>query len=109
MDSEDQNVESTMMDTSVNRSGLIRIVKKDAASQTENDFHMIPQPPVWKLRDIDLQVKKACVKASVKCNMSIAMGPVTVQGVCEEMYDHHYYLTEEEAIQNDWSLSQYHE
>ena len=46
MDSEDQNVESNMMDTSVNQSGLIRIMKEDAASQTENDFHMIPQLPL---------------------------------------------------------------
>ena len=44
MDSEDQNVENSMMDTSVNRSGLIRIMKEDAASQTENDFHVIPSP-----------------------------------------------------------------
>ena len=44
MDSEDQNVESSMMDTSVNHSGLIRIMKEDAASQTENDFHVIPSP-----------------------------------------------------------------
>ena len=35
MDSEDQNVESSMMDTSVNHSGLIRIMKEDAASRTE--------------------------------------------------------------------------
>ena len=62
MDSEDQNLESSMMGTSVNWSGLIRIMKEDAASQTENDFHMIPQPPFRKLRDIDLRVKKACVK-----------------------------------------------
>ena len=46
MDSEDQNVESSMMDTRVNQSGLIRIMKEDAASQTENDFHMIPQLPL---------------------------------------------------------------
>ena len=46
MDSEDQNVESSMMDTSVNQSRLIRIMKEDAASQTENDFHMIPQLPL---------------------------------------------------------------
>ena len=102
MDSEDQNVESSMIDTSVNRSALIRIIKEDAASQTENDFHMIPQ-----LCDIDPQVKKARIKACVKCIMSTAMGPVAVQAVCEEMYDHHYYLSQEEAIQNDLSLSQY--
>ena len=59
MDSEDHSVESSMMDTSVNRSGLIRIMKEDAASQTENDFHMIPQPPIRKLRDIDPWVKKS--------------------------------------------------
>ena len=75
MDSEDQNVKSSMMYTSVNRSGLIRIMKEDAASQTENDFHMIPQPPIQNLRDIDLPVKKACIKASVKYNMSTTMGP----------------------------------
>ena len=108
MDSEDQNVESSMMDKSVNRSGLIEIMKEDAASQIENDFHMIPQPPIWKLRDTDPWVKKACIKASVKCNTSTAMGSVAAQAVCEEMYDHHYYLSKEEAIQNDPSLSQYH-
>ena len=75
MDSEDQNVKSSMMDTSVNRSGLIRIMKEDAASQTENDFHMISQSPIQKLRDIDRPVKKACIKASVKCVMSTTMGP----------------------------------
>ena len=109
MDSEDQNVESSMMDTSVNWSVLIRVMKEDAASQTENDFNMVHQSPIRKLRDIDLQVKKACIKACVKCNMSTAMGPVAVQAVCEEMYDHHYYLSKEEAIQNDPSLSQYRE
>ena len=109
MDSEDQNLESSMMGTSVNWSGLIRIMKEDAASQTENDFHMIPQPPIRKLRDIDPRVKKACIKASVKCNMSTAMGLVAVHAVCEEMYDHHYYLSKEEAIQNDPYFSQHHE
>ena len=108
MDSEDQNVESSMMDTSVNHSGLIRIMKEDAASQTENDFHVIPSP-VRKLCGIDLQVKKACIKASVKCNMSTAMGLVAVQTVCEEMYDHHYYLSKGETLQNDPFLSQYRE
>ena len=67
-------------------------MKEDAASQTENDFHMILQPPIRNLRDIDPQFKKACIKASVKY-MSTAMGPVTVQAVREEMYDHHYYLS----------------
>ena len=37
------------------------------------------------------------------------MGSVAAQAVCEEMYDHHYYLSKEEAIQNDPSLSQYRE
>ena len=98
MDSEDQNVEISMMDASVNQSELISIMKEDAASQTEYDFHMIPQPPIRRLRDIDPQAKKACIKASVKCNMSTAMCPVAIQAVCEEMYDHHYYLSKEEAI-----------
>ena len=62
MDSEDHSVESSMMDTSVNRAGLIRIMKEDAASQTENDFHMIPQPPIRKLRDFDPRVKKLVSK-----------------------------------------------
>ena len=37
------------------------------------------------------------------------MGPVAVQAVCQKMYDHHYYLSKEEAIQNHTSLSQYRE
>ena len=109
MDNEDQNVKSTMMGTSMNWSGLIRIMKEDAASQTENDFHMIPQPPVRKLHDIDSRVKKACIKVSVKCNMSTAVGLVAVHAVCEEMYHHHYYLSKEEAIQNDPYFSQHRE
>ena len=60
-----------MMDTRVNRSGLIRIMKEDAASQTENDFHMIPQPLIRKLCDIDPQVKKAIRKQYVKKCMII--------------------------------------
>ena len=107
MDNEDQNVKSTMMGTSMNWSGLIRIMKEDAASQTENDFHMIPQPPVRKLHDIDSRVKKACIKVSVKCNMATAVGLVAVHAVCEEMYHHHYYLSKEEAIQNDPYFSQH--
>ena len=35
------------------------------------------------------------------------MGSVAAQAVCEEMYDHHYYLSKEEAIRNDPTLSQY--
>ena len=45
---------------------------------------MIPQPPIRKLRDIDPRVKKACIRASVKCNMSTTLGPVAVQAVCEK-------------------------
>ena len=52
MDSGDQNVECSMRDTGMNWSGLIRIMKEDATSQTENDFHMIPQPPIQKFHDI---------------------------------------------------------
>ena len=41
--------------------------------------------------------------------MSTAMGLVAVQAVCEEMYDHHYYLSKGETLQNDPFLSQYRE
>ena len=41
--------------------------------------------------------------------MSTAMGPVAAQAVCEIMYDYHYYLSKEEAIQTDPSLSHYRE
>ena len=73
-----------MMDTNVNWSGLIRIMKEDPASQTENDIHMVPQPPIQKLRDIDLRLNKTCIKASVKCHMLTAMVRVVVQAVCEK-------------------------
>ena len=37
------------------------------------------------------------------------MGLVAVQTVCEEMHDHHYYLSKGETLQNDPFLSQYRE
>ena len=104
-DDESGEQSETPLDMSVNRSGMIRIATEDAASQTEVDFHSLPQPPIRNLRDIDPRVKRACVKASVKCNMSTAMGPVAVQAVCVELYGHQYYLTKEEVIQKDPALT----
>lgn len=94
---------------SINRSGLIRKPTEDAESQTEADFYSIQQPPVQKQKNVDIRVKKACVKASVKCNISTAMGVLAVKSVCEEMYGHHYYLTKDDAIENDPSLASYRE
>ena len=72
MDLDDESGEQseTPLDMSVNRSGMIRIAAEDPASQTEVNFHSLPQPPIRNLRDIDPRVKKACVKVSVKCSMS---------------------------------------
>ena len=44
---------------------------------------------------------------SVKCNMSAEMSRVAVQTVCKNLYDHNYFLSKDEAIERDPSLSEY--
>ena len=48
-----------------------------------------------------------CAKVSVKCNVSSATSRQAVQTVCKGLYGHEFYLTKEEAINNDSELSEY--
>ena len=93
------------LDRSVNRSGLRRVLTEDASTQTT--FGYIDKPSIRGIRDCTPEIKQACVKVSVKCNISTAMATVAVQAVCEELYHHQYYLSKDEAIEKDPNLQQY--
>ena len=110
VDTSDTCLNSTMIDvsdleTSVNRSGLKRIPTEEEETQTEYQYS--EKPSIRQVRDCTPQIKKACVKVSVKCGISTAMATVAVQAVCEELYGHTYYLSKEEAIEKNPNLSKY--
>ena len=64
---------------------------------TLTEYQYSDKPPIRSIRNYTLEIKKACVKVSVKCGISTSMATVAVQAVCEELYHQQYYLTKEEA------------
>ena len=91
---------------SMNRSGLVRIIRVcvDIGIQTEPSN--VP-PDIRKIRKCTEAIKKVCVEVSVKCGISVKKAILAVQIVCKMLYGHDFYLTKEEAIQNDPSLLAY--
>ena len=65
------------------------------------------RPEIRKIRHYLNAVKTTCVNLSVKCNMFAEMSRVAVQTVCKNLYDHNYFLSKDEAIERDPSLSEY--
>ena len=53
-----------LLDTGATQSGLRRIVTTDMATQTE--YQYLDKPPMHSLHDCSLEIKKDCVKVSVK-------------------------------------------
>ena len=62
---------------------------------------------IRKVRDCANKIKSACAKVSVKCNISTQASCIAVQTISNTLYGHKYYLTKDEAIQNDPSLKKY--
>ena len=60
-----------------------------------------------KFVTVQIAVKTACVNLSVKFKMSAEMSRVAVQTVSKNPYDHNYFLSKDEAIERDPSLSEY--
>ena len=91
---------------SMNRSGLVRIIRDcvDIGIQTEPSN--VP-PDIRKIRKCTEAIKKVCIKVSIKCGISVKKAILAVQIVCKLLYGHDFYLTKEEAIQNDPSSSAY--
>ena len=108
----DESDEDDMInpDLSLNRSGLTRILTYDSSTQTEHDTHKsIPPPKVRNTRDCSNDVKSTCVQVSVNCGISSKMSIIGVQTVCKSLYGHEFYLTKDEAIAKDPTLSLYRE
>ena len=98
---------SVILNSSLNRSELSRNTKEysDENSQTETVYQ--ERHNIRKIRDCTNAVKTTCVNLSVKCNMSAEISRVAVQTVCKNLYDHNYFLSKDEAIERDPSLSEY--
>ena len=60
-----------------------------------------------KVRNCTDKIKSACAELSVKCNISTQASCIAIQTVCNTLYGHKYYLTKDEAIQNDPSMEMY--
>ena len=90
--------------TSVNRSGLIRIATEDFGAQHDSD---IPRKRLRLVRNFTPDSKLTCVALSVNCMMSTEMARVAFQTVCSKFYGHEYYQSIEEAIERDPSLGKF--
>ena len=67
------------------------------------------RPQIRKMHDCTNEVKSTCINVSVNCNISAEMSRTTVQTVAKSLYGHEFYLTREEEIEKDPSLSSYKE
>ena len=56
-----------LLDRSVTRSGLRRIVTTDMGTQTE--YQYLDKPPTRLIHDFSPEIKKTCVKMSAKCGI----------------------------------------
>ena len=92
---------SDILDASMNRSGLKRVVTSDIAIQHNSD---ISRSKLRLIRKCTFDVKAACVALSVNCMISTEMARIAFQTVCSKYYGHKYYLSTEEAIENEPSL-----
>ena len=64
-------------------------------------------PKIHKVCNCTDKIKSACAELSVKCNISTQASCIAIQTVCNTLYGHKYYLTKDEAIQNDPSMEMY--
>ena len=103
----DDSMNSTILNSSLNRSGLSRNTKEYSDKNVQTETVHQERPKIRKICDCTNAVKTTCVNLSVKCNMSAEMSRVAVQTVCKNLYDHNYFLSKDEAIERDPSLSDY--
>ena len=58
---------------------------------TQTEYQYTDKQPIRSVCNCIPEIKKACVKVSIKYGISTSMAPVTFQAVCEELYHHQYY------------------
>ena len=96
--------ESLQLDVSVHRSGYVR--SNQCGVDFSQQFDMdVPKPRIRINRNCSERIKATCAKVSVQCNISTKMSRECVKVVCEELYNHRFYLSKEEAISSDPTLS----
>ena len=85
---DDINVESSevtplnfsLNEPSMNHSGTVHIEK--------NTEMKIPQPEIQRVRNFTEEIKSSCAKTSSSCGISVDKARITVQVVCNELYQH---------------------
>ena len=87
---------------STNRSGLVRL--------TKNHSHFAVQcclsnrPSVRTVRNFTDTIKNTLCEISVKCNLSLEASRLAFKTACGSFYGHDYFLSKDEAIQNQSEL-----
>ena len=103
----DDSMNSVILKSSLNCSGLPRNTKEYSDKNVHTETVYQERPKIRKIRDCRNAAKTTCVNLSVKCNMSTEMSRVAVQTVCKDLYDYNNFLSKDEAIERDPSLSEY--
>ena len=90
------------LDVSLNCSGHVISTATTADFSIQHDSTGA-HPKILKILNCTNKIKS---EVSVKCKISNQASLVAVQTVCNSIYGHEYYLTKEEAIENDPSLEE---
>ena len=103
----DDLMNSIILNSSLNHPGLSRNTKEYSDKNVQTETVYQERPKDCKIRDCKNAVKTTYMNLSVKCNMSAEISRVALQTVCKNLYDHNYFLSKDEAIERDPSLSEY--
>ena len=96
------SISETILNTSVNRSGLTRCTKEvhDVFQQTDSALPMRPKLRVKKNVCTD-EIKNTCAQVSTKCEVLLEIARVAVNTVVKCLHDHNVHLNIEEKLCND--------
>ena len=90
--SEVTSLNSTLTEPLINHSGTVCV--------GENTEMKIPRPEIWRVQNFTEEIKCACAKTSSSSGISVDKAIIAVQVVCNEPYQHKYYLSKEEQLFN---------
>ena len=104
--SSQDEVDLINLDTSINRSGYARQTKATNDFAVQCDYSGT-RPSIRGVRNFTNVIKNTLCEVSVKCNLSNEAARLVFKTVCSSFYGHEYYLSKEEAIQNDPALVEF--
>jgi hypothetical protein len=96
-----------ILSTSLNRSGCVRQTKSTNNFAMQFDYVGGTRPSIRGVRNFTCKIKDTLCEISVKCNLSNEAARHVFQTVCSSFYGHAYYISKEEAIENDPALAKY--